>query len=403
MDLDQITDLLEPADTTMALLVLDGVGGLPGDDGQTELQAADTPNLDALAARSDCGLQVPVGPGIIPGSGPGHLSLFGYDPLEYSVGRGVLSALGIGFDLKPTDVAARGNFCTVDDEGRVTDRRAGRISTETNRELCEKLRTIEIDGVDIHIETVKEHRFLLVLRGDGLSGDLEDTDPQETGVPPHAPEASDPGHSDAVHTSDLVDEFLRRARQLLADESPANMMLLRGFAKRPDWPTFQSAYGLDAACIASYPMYRGVARLVGMDVLDCDEDLESKFELAAKRWDDYDYFFVHEKQTDSSGEDGDFARKVRVIEEADAALPGLLEQEPDVLTITGDHSTPSTMAQHSWHPVPVLIHGTHCRHDRVEAYNEVDCLDGSLGPRFPGPDLMPLALAHAGRLTKYGA
>jgi 2,3-bisphosphoglycerate-independent phosphoglycerate mutase len=403
MDLDQMTDLLEPADTTISLLVLDGVGGLPGDDGLTELQAAETPNLDALAAESACGLQVPVGPGIIPGSGPGHLSLFGYDPLEYSVGRGVLSALGIGFDLKSTDVAARGNFCTVDDQGRVTDRRAGRISTETNRELCDKLRSIDIDGVDIHIETVKEHRFLLVLRGEGLSGELEDTDPQETGVEPHDSVASRPDQTDAVQTADLVAEFLRKARETLADASPANMLLLRGFAKRPDWPTFQSAYNLDAACIASYPMYRGVARLVGMDVLECEAELESKFEVAAQHWDDYDYFFIHEKQTDSSGEDGDFERKVKVIEEADAALPTLLDQGPDVLTITGDHSTPSTMAQHSWHPVPVLMHAQHCRRDKAEAFNEIDCLDGALGPRLPGPDLMPLALAHAGRLTKYGA
>lgn len=403
MDLHTIRDLVQPADTTIALLVLDGLGGLTRRQGRaTELEAARTPNLDALADRSICGLQVPVGEGIIPGSGPGHLGLFGYDPLEYQVGRGVLSALGIDFDLQAGDVAARGNFCTVDEEGIVTDRRAGRIETETNRKLCERLRDIDVPGVDLFVEPVKEHRFLFVLRGDELSGEIEDTDPHETGRPVGEPTPTASTEA-ADRTADAIEAFLDEARERLAGTTPANMVLLRGFAQRPDWPTFPETFGLASACLASYPMYRGVSRLVGMETLANDGTLEGKFERVERHQNAFDFFFIHEKQTDSSGEDGDFDRKVSVIEEADEALPQLLEIEPDVLLVTGDHSTPSTMKQHSWHPVPVLLASDVCRPDPVSQFGEEACLKGGLGPRFSAKHLMPLALAHAGRLTKFGA
>lgn len=400
MRLDILDDLTVSADSKIVLLVLDGLGGLSRTQGhRTELEAAETPNFDRLAEDAECGLQVPVGPGIIPGSGPGHLGLFGYDPLEYQVGRGVLSALGIGFDLQSRDVAARGNFCTIED-GTVTDRRAGRISTATNKQLCEALRTIEVPGVDVHVETVKEHRFLLVLRGDDLHGDIADTDPHEVGKPPHRPEARSP-QADA--TAAKVAEFVDQAEDLLADREPANGVLLRGFSKKPDWPQFPETFGLDAACIANYPMYRGVSRLVGMRALESGETIEEKCQRVADRWDDFDFFFVHEKRTDSSGEDGDFDMKSTVVEEVDRHLPRLMDLDPDVVLVTGDHSTPAKLKRHSWHPVPVMVWGDDVRADTCDEFGE-DCFrTGALGPQFPARDLMSLALANAGRLTKYGA
>lgn len=402
MELDFIRQLMNPnKKTKIVLLVLDGVGGLPMDnDGPTELEAANTPHLDRLAAQSICGLHEPIGAGITPGSGPGHLALFGYDPRKYQIGRGVLSALGIGFDLKKTDVAARGNFCTLDAAGNVVDRRAGRIPTEKNKELLERLRQIELPDAEVFLKAVKDYRMLLVLRGKNLGADLADTDPQETGVPPLEPQARSP---QAEETARLVEEFLCRTREILADETPANMLLLRGFAKLPDWPTLPQVYGLKSAAIASYPMYRGVARLVGMESLDSDGTLEGEFDILEEYWDDFDYFFVHVKPIDSAGEDGDFERKVRHIEEADAHIPRVLDLKPDVLVVTGDHSTPSKMKYHSWHPVPTLLQSTYCRPDNVKAFGERACINGGLGPRIPVTDLMPLAMAHAERLEKFGA
>jgi 2,3-bisphosphoglycerate-independent phosphoglycerate mutase len=401
MDLDFIQRLIKPGETKIVLLVLDGIGGLPQEPrGLTELETAHTPNLDDLAARGICGLQQPVGPGITPGSGPGHLALFGYDPIKYQVGRGVLSALGIDFKLTPQDVAARGNFGTVDERGRVADRRAGRIPTEKNKELCALLREIELPDVELFIETVKEYRLLLVLRGEGLSGKVTDTDPQEIGEKPLEPKPLSP---EAEETARLVREFLGQARELLADHHPANMVLLRGFSKRPHWPQVEDAFGLRTAAIAAYPMYRGVAQLVGMHVLETGDQVKEEFDLLEDRWNDFDFFFLHVKRIDSAGEDGDFDRKVALIEEVDAQVPRLLELEPDVLIVTGDHSTPSLLKYHSWHPVPVILWSRHCRADEVDQFGERACMAGGLGPRIPAVDLMPLALANALRLEKFGA
>lgn len=401
MKLEFIQSLIKTNESKIVLLVLDGLGGLPeASTGRTELEAASTPNLDRLAGHSICGLHQPVGPGITPGSGPSHLALFGYDPTEYQVGRGVLSALGIDFDLQPSDVAARGNFCTVDDKGRVTDRRAGRIPTEKNKELCALLRQIALDDVQLFVETVKEYRLLLVLRGDDLSPELADTDPQTLGHPPLEPEPLSPR---ANMTAELVREFLDQARQMLADHLPSNMVLLRGFSQLPGWPSIQEVYGLKAAAIAAYPMYRGVAKLVGMEVLEASTDLEDEFQVLEQEWDRYDFFFLHFKPTDSAGEDGDFDRKVALIEEADAQLPRLLALEPDVVIVTGDHSTPSLLQYHSWHPVPVLLWSRYCRPDGVDHFGERALMRGGLGPTLECVDLMPLALANALRLEKFGA
>lgn len=400
-DLDLMRKLALPSDRRIVLLVLDGLGGLPREsDGKTELEAAHTPNLDRLAQQGITGQSSPIGYGITPGSGPAHLALFGYDPIRYQVGRGVLSALGVGFDLQPYDVAARGNFCTTDRHGIITDRRAGRIPSETGAELCELLDEIEIEGADTFVRLVREYRFVLVLRSLGLSPRIPDTDPQQVGLRPLPAMAEVP---EAQHTADLVNRWLAEAKARLEDRHPANTVTLRGFGQDPALPKFKDTFKLKAAVVAVYPMYRGVSRLVGMDVIPVDHPISNEFKTVADHWDQYDFFFVHVKYTDSRGEDGDFEAKKTVIEEADEALPILLDLQPDVLVVTGDHSTPSQLKSHSWHPVPTLIWapGT-TRSDAATAFGETECSRGGLGI-FPTAELMPLALAHAQRLAKFGA
>ena len=394
--------LAKENDTKIVLLVMDGVGGIPNNEhGETELEAAFTPHLDKLAEESMCGLQIPVGNGITPGSGPGHLGVFGYDPLHYQVGRGVLAAGGINFELQDGDVAARGNFCSIDEQGKVTDRRAGRISTELNEKLCTLLQEkVDIPGVDVFVKTVKEHRFLLVLRGKDLSGELYDTDPQEVGEKPFSARVK---KDEAKFTAELIDSFLNQAKEILQDEHPANMVLLRGFSQKPQWPSMKECFKLNSAAIAGYPMYRGVAKLIGMDVLKTGETIADEFETLKRQWDDYDFFYVHIKKTDSYGEDGNFDAKKQVIEEVDRFIPQLRELEPDVIMVTGDHSTPSKLSYHSWHPVPVLIWSKFCRPDDVKYFNESACVTGGLGPRIRSEDLLPIVLANAKRLEKFGA
>ncbi|HEX9126447.1 MAG TPA: 2,3-bisphosphoglycerate-independent phosphoglycerate mutase [Methylomirabilota bacterium] len=400
MDLGLLRSLAQPATTKIILCSLDGLGGLPRPgSGKSELETARMPNLHALASRSACGLLRHVGPGITPGSGPGHLGLFGYDPLQHPVGRGVLEALGIDFHLKPGDVAARGNFCTVDGEGRITDRRAGRISTDLCVKLCERLRKITVDGAEIVIEPVKEHRFVLILRGDGLSGAVSETDPQALGVPSLPARALEPA---AERTAAAVNQFVERARPLLRDATPANMVLLRGFDRQPDIPLFPDTFRLRAAAVAAYPMYRGLARLVGMDVLDTGPTFADEIATLKRHWDRYDFFFLHYKDTDKAGEDGDFDAKVDALERFDARLPDILALRPDVLAVSGDHSTPSILAAHGWQPVPALVASAYCGADHVSRFTERDCAGGALG-LVPAQDLMPVLMANALRFAKYGA
>ncbi|MCA9073456.1 MAG: 2,3-bisphosphoglycerate-independent phosphoglycerate mutase [Planctomycetaceae bacterium] len=387
-------------DSKIVLLVADGLGGLPLEPGgKTELETAKTPNLDTLAGRASLGMSVPVLPGITPGSGPGHLGLFGYDPLEYQIGRGVLEALGIDFDLGPNDVAIRGNFCTLDDAGNIEDRRAGRVGNDIAAPLCEKLDQIKIPGIEVFVRHVKEYRLVVVFRGEGLGGEVDDTDPQKTGVPPLDPIARDDVSS---RTVEVAQEFLKQAREVLKDDRPANFLTLRGIAKRPPIPTFEEVYGTRAAAIAVYPMYRGLARLVGMDIVGPSNTLDDQMEWLKKSWDDYDFFFVHFKYTDSTGEDGNFDAKVQRTEEVDGCIPKILDLDPTVLIVTGDHSTPSKMKSHSWHPVPTMIAADLCRYDGSTAFGEKECRTGGLG-QFEAKYLMPMALAHAGRLEKFGA
>ncbi|MDC0935001.1 2,3-bisphosphoglycerate-independent phosphoglycerate mutase [Pirellulales bacterium] len=398
--LDLARQLHVKNDTKIVMYVADGLGGLPQQPGgKTELETAQTPNLDKLVREGVCGGSIPVAPGISPGSGPGHLGLFGYDPVQYLIGRGALEATGIGLDLQEGDVAIRANFCTLDADGNITDRRAGRIPTEQSAPLAIRLREVSIPGVEVVVEPVKEHRFVIVFRGAGLGGDVADTDPQATGVPPLPALATAPGSDKTV---EICNEFVKQARELLADQPQANCCTLRGVATKPKLPSYQEVYGLRAAAIAVYPMYKGLAQLVGMDVVGEAKDLGEQIDLLKDNWDSYDFFFIHFKYTDSTGEDGNFDAKVKRTEEYDAAVPQIMALNPDVVIATGDHSTPAMLASHSWHPVPTLLWAKNCRTDACETFGEAECVRGGLG-QFDAKHLMTLALANAGRLTKFGA
>ncbi len=401
MDLHRLTrDLQVKNKTKIVMYVADGLGGLPQQPGGlTELETGNTPNLDALAKRGICGSSIPVAPGITPGSGPGHLALFGFDPLQYVIGRGALEATGIGFELADGDVAVRANFCTLDSAGNLIDRRAGRIPTEDSVPLAESLRQVSIPGVEIFVEPVKEYRFVVVFRGQGLHGHVHDTDPQRTGVPPLEPVEVD---TDSKKTAGVAQQFVAQARRLLAGQSKANGVTLRGFSGKPQLPSYEEVYGLRAAAIAVYPMYKGLARLVGMDIVGKPQTLDEQMTALEQSWKEYDFFFIHYKYSDSTGEDGNFAAKVGRIEEFDAAVPRITALNPDVLIVTGDHSTPSTLQSHSWHPVPTLLAAKNCRTDACQKFGESECLRGGLG-QFEAKYLMTLALANAGRLSKYGA
>jgi 2,3-bisphosphoglycerate-independent phosphoglycerate mutase len=397
---DVIANLLEPNEKKIVLLVMDGLGGLPREPGgKTELESARTPNLDALAAGAECGLHMPIGYGITPGSAPGHLALFGYAPTDYPIGRGVVAALGIDFPMRAGDVAARLNFATADAEGKITDRRAGRIPTEKCAELCGLLAAVKIPGVEVSVRPVKDYRAVVVFRGEGLSDQVRDTDPQATGVKPLQPRASS---DQGKKTAEVAAEFIRQALGILAKQKPANAVLMRGFAELPHIPSMKELFGLKPLALAVYPDYRGVSRLVGMDVVPDLRDLDHQAEVLKSSWEKHDFFFVHHKYTDSRGEDGDFAAKVAEIEKVDAFLPKITALKPDVLIVTGDHSTPAVLKAHSSHPIPFLIAGSTVRPDQVRQFGERACLGGTWGV-IPGAMLMRLSLAYAGKLAKYGA
>lgn len=401
MDMHALTrSLTVKNDSKIVMLVGDGLGGLPmTPDGKTELETAQTPNMDRLARLGIQGASIPVKPGIAPGSGPGHLGLFGYDPLQYQIGRGALEATGIGFELQPGDVAIRCNFCTLGPDGNITDRRAGRIPTEESAPVAKSLRDISIDGIEIFVEPVKEHRFVVVFRGEGLGGEVDDTDPQATGVPPLKPVARDEA---SKKTAQVAEEFLRQAREILKDQPKANFHTMRGFAAKPDLPTYEEVYGLRAAAIAVYPMYKGLARLVGMQVVGQSQSLQEQMDTLKQSWDDFDFFFIHFKYTDSTGEDGNFDAKVKRTEELDAIIPQIEALGPAVMVVTGDHSTPAYLKSHSWHPVPTLLVSDCCRPDPHDRFSESTCITGGLG-HFEAKYLMPLALSNAGRMGKFGA
>jgi len=400
--LELLSQLHRTSSKKIILLILDGLGGLPMQaGGETSLEAASTPNLDRLAQEGTTGQTIPISLGITPGSGPAHLALFGYDPLVNDVGRGVLEATGVGMQIAKGDVAARGNFCTLDDDGLITDRRAGRIPTDAALPIVDRLREIEIPGYAFEIQHVREYRFALVARGSGLEPNLADTDPQQVGL---APFEVIPEETQSRLSAELFNQWIEASRSVLAEESEANGLTLRGFSTNPELPQFGSSYGLSAACIAVYPMYKGVASLVGMEILDFEgERPEDEFAALGARWDDFDFAFIHIKATDSRGEDGDFEGKVAVIEGVDQQLVQLMELNPAVLAVTGDHSTPARMRSHSWHPVPLLLWAPDTiQPDESSSFGERVCAQGGLGT-IPAKSLMALLLGHAGRLHKFGA
>ncbi|MFH1117797.1 MAG: 2,3-bisphosphoglycerate-independent phosphoglycerate mutase [Pseudomonadota bacterium] len=403
-DLSLLSTLTRSNNTKIVLLVMDGLGGLPREPGgPTELEAARTPNLDRLAVEGMLGLMHTVRIGISPGSGPGHLGLFGYDPLRYLIGRGVLEAVGIGLNLTKQDVAARGNFCTVDDDGIITDRRAGRISTEECARMVSLIEDITLPGVEVTVKPVRDYRFALILRAPGLSSSLNETDPQQVGLKPLVVEPLD-GSDEASRTVGLVNQWVTEVRNRIKGEHPANMVTLRGWSKEPGLPGLAEVFKLKAAALAVYPMYKGLASLVGMHLIQGLADLDDQLEALEREWDNFDFFFVHYKYTDSRGEDGDFDGKVAEIEKVDQVIPRILSLKPDVLVVTGDHSTPAVLKSHSWHPVPVLMWapGVSRSNPRVIGFGESECILGALG-QFNATDLMPLITAHALRQNKFGA
>ena len=398
-----IEKLIQRNNTKIFMFVLDGVGGLPV-KGKTELEAAHIPNLDELARRSATGLHIPVEYGITPGSGPGHLGIFGYNPQDWEIGRGVLEALGLGIELTDRDVAIRCNYATIQ-EGLVKDRRAGRIPTEKNRALTARLQEEirQIDEAEIIFSPGMEHRFAVVLRfPEPLEPDsdmVNDTDPQKVGKPPLKPE---PANHQSERVARIAEKLIKKAAEILRDEEPANYILLRGISQVPRIPTIEQRFGLRALAIAVYPMYRGLARLIGMDTPPVNGDIKEEVAFLRENLQEYDFFFVHIKKVDSYGEDGNFEAKSRKIEEFDAVLPEILSLKPDVLIVTGDHSTPALMKEHSWHPVPVLIHAPYVLGGLSNGFSERECLKGELGI-FHAYHILPIALANTGRLKKFGA
>ncbi len=398
--MDIMRELAIENEKKIVLLVMDGLGGLPmKTGGKTELETASTPNMDRLAATSECGLQTPLGIGITPGSAPGHFSLFGYNPFNYQIGRGVVAAMGINFPMKPGDVAVRINFATKDNEGNITDRRAGRIPTEECAKLCDLLKDLRIEGVEVFVKPVKDYRAVAVFRGKGLSDRVTDTDPQATGVKPLKARATS---ENGEKMAEVANEFVKQANEILKNQHPANTVLMRGFAELPHIPSMKDMYKLKPLALAVYPDYKGVSRLVGMDVIEGLTSLEEQAKALEENWKDYNFFFVHHKYTDSKGEDGNFDGKVKEIEKVDAFLPKILQLEPDVILITGDHSTPSFLKSHSGHPVPFMIHAEGIRPDDVTTFGERSCAKGLWGV-IEGKMLMRLALSYAGKLKKYGA
>lgn len=399
IDLEVLRDCYVSTPSKIVMLVVDGLGGLPHPDTKrSELETARIPNLDAMAGESACGLTTPVLPGVAPGSGPGHLSLFGYDPLKHLIGRGALEALGIDVSLQPGDVAGRGNFCTVDGDGLLVDRRAGRIPSEYSEPLCRRLDQIELEGVQVDVYPVQDYRFVLRLRGEGLSEALSGTDPQQVGVPPLPVEPLTP---EAQTTAVLVNQFVAQTKQLLSEEKRANMVLLRGFAQLPYLPPMGEVYRLNPLGIAAYPMYRGLATVAGMKVIRPGPTFADEVETLKDSFQAYDFFFIHYKPADGAGEDGDFDAKVEALEELDTFIPQIRALEPEVLMVAGDHSTPAILAGHSWHPVPFMLHSWLTKGEGITGFNEKACALGSIG-RIQATQVMLLALSHAGKMAKFG-
>ena len=398
IDLPYLNTITRNTESKIIFLVIDGLGGYPDKTGKSELEKAEIPNLDDLVRKSDCGLTIPVSHGITPGSGPGHLSLFGYDPVKYLLGRGVLETLGIDIDLNQDEIAARGNFCTIDNNGYITDRRANRIATNISSKIVEELKNIKIPGIEFKIYSVRDHRFVLIMNGDNLSTEISETDPQVLGLQPLDVK---PLSDDSNSTAYMINKFIEQAKIILSPRETANMILLRGFSKLPNLPDFNHNYKLNACAIAAYPMYRGLAKLLGMDVLNTGDTFDQEIQTLKENFNKYNFFFLHYKPADAAGEDGDFESKVKTLESLDKFIPVIKEIGADVLVVAGDHSTPAILGSHSWHPVPLMIHTKNSNNNNVKQFTEKALINGNLGT-FHATKLMMLSLANAGKLSKYG-
>ncbi|MBA12433.1 MAG: 2,3-bisphosphoglycerate-independent phosphoglycerate mutase [SAR202 cluster bacterium] len=400
IDFPYISNICKSTNSKIVMLVADGLGGMHHPDyAATELETAKIPNLDKLASISSCGVSTPVLPGLTPGSGPGHMGLFGYDPIKYLLGRGILEGIGIDAPIEHGDVVARGNFCTLDEEMNILDRRAGRISNEQGVSLTNKLNSIVIDNVNVNVHHVMGYRFVLVFKGDGLSDLITDTDPQITGVNPLMSQAKS---KNADKTANAVNEFVSKANALFKDDDgPANGLLLRGFSSLPSLPDFNSSYKLKSVAIASYPMYRGIANLMGMDVIKGLNDFNEEINALRSNFNEYDFFFLHYKPADSAGEDSNFEQKVKALEDLDSYIEEILDINPNVLVVCGDHSTPSYMGSHSWHPVPFIIKSQYSQPNSTGVFTELSCRNSEIGS-IKAKELMFTVLAHAGKLNKFG-
>ena len=400
-------------------VICDGLGDrpIPKLGRKTPLEYAKTPNLDAIARRGIIGAMNTIDIGVRPGSDTAHMAIFGYDPHVYYTGRGPFETAGLRMEHKDGDICFRVNMGTVDDTLHIIDRRAGRIGDTSA--FARELNGMKIDGVEFFVKAGTGYRMGMIMRGKKLSTHITDIDPGHVGKGVRMCEATD-DTSEAKRTAKILNTFVSRAHKLLKrmpvniDRQKnglpqANYLLVRGAGVYPKLPRFFDKYGLRAACFAGAGLYKGIARLIGMDVVHVpgatgkpDSNIRAKVETAIKHRKDYDFFFIHFKGADSCGEDGDVEGKIAYIEKIDDAVAPLLKLKNSLVVITADHSTPCTIKSHSADDVPIVIMGDEVRDDDVHEFSERTCAKGRMG-HIKGMHVMPIILDLMGIAEKFGA